>query len=795
MRLADLTIAIRNLTRRPGFACTAILLLALGSGANAAVFSVVRGVLLKPLPFERPEELVDFWPGWFVSNEEIAYWRERAPYLASISGISPGWMMALVADGVEPLKVTAGRVGDNFFSTLGVRTVLGRTLQPGDSSRDRSRVAVISSELHERHFGSDPRILGRSIRLDNVVHEIVGVMPRGFEFMEPGTDVWAPLVFDPTSPQHRASFNRAVARLAPGVTAERASQELQALIPAMHRDLAKTGQWGRGIHVRLLQDSVANDVRLTLLILLGAVGMVLLMAAVNLGTLAMGRSIARAREMAVRTALGASRGRLIRQLIVEHIVLAAAGAIAGLLLAWTALPILARAIPPEMPRQSAIALDLTVFGLVFAASVGVSALLALVPASVAARPELQPLLRQQHGGETPARRRTMGTLVAVQIALAVILGIGASLLLRSLWNLQRVDPGFDAARVLTFRLQTTSKYNALGPGLPYFEQVVERLRALPGVTHVGSIQHPPMTGYNWTSEVHPVERPPQPGEAPARAVWRIIAWDYFPAMGIRMVAGRAFSAQDHLKSVPVAIVNETFARREYGNASNAIGRRMVNTAGRGADTVEIVGVIADVRYLSLDSPPDSEIYRPLAQTFMFPMAFAVRTDGDPASLAAAVRRLALEVDGTIPVAEMQPLSSLIAGSLGKPRLLAMLLSVFAGVGLALSLVGVYGVVAYRVRQQERELGIRLALGATPASIRQRVLRHGAGYAALGVVLGLPVALGLAGLLQAALFGIAPRDPAIFTGLPIAVVLATLAACVLPAHRAARVDPVQTMKSE
>ena len=464
MRLADLTIAIRNLARRPGFACTAILLLALGSGANAAVFSVVRGVLLKPLPFERPEELVDFWPGWFVSNEEIGYWREHAPYIASLSGISPGWMMALVADGVEPLKVTAGRVADNFFSTLGVRAVLGRTLQPGDSNRDRSRVAVISSELHARHFGSDPRILGRSIRLDNVVHEIVGVMPRGFEFMEPGTDVWAPLVFDPTSPQHRATFNRAVARLAPGVTPERASQELQALIPAMHRDLAKTGQWGRGIHVRSLQDSVATDVRLTLLILLGAVGMVLLMAAVNLGTLAMGRSIARAREMAVRTALGASRGRLIRQLIVEHIVLAAAGAIAGLLLAWMALPILTRAIPPEMPRQSAIALDLTVFGLVFAASVGVSALLALVPASVAARPELQPLLRQQQSGETPARRRTMGTLVAAQIALAVILGIGASLLMRSLWNLQRVDPGFDAARVLTFRLQTTSKYNALGAG-------------------------------------------------------------------------------------------------------------------------------------------------------------------------------------------------------------------------------------------------------------------------------------------------------------------------------------------
>ena len=795
MRLPDLTIAVRNLTRRPGFACTAILLLALGAGANAAVFSVVRGVLFKPLPFDRPEELVDFWPDRFVSNEELAYWRERAPYLASLSGISPGWMMALVADGVEPLKVTGARVGDRFFATLGVRAMAGRALEPGDSAPDRSRVAVISSELHERHFGSDPRILGRRIRLDNVVHEIVGVMPRGFEFMEPGTDVWAPLVFDPTSPQHRSSFNRAVARLAPGVTTERATRELEALVPAMQRDLAKTAQWGRGIHVRSLQESVASDVRLTLLILLAAVGMILLLAAVNLGTLAMGRSIARAREMAVRTALGASRTRLIRQLIVEHVVLAVAGAAAGLLLAWATLPLLTRAIPPEMPRQNAIALDLTVFAIVFVASVGVSVLLALVPASLAARPELQPLLRQQQSGETPARRRTMGTLVAAQIALAVILGIGASLLLRSLWNLQRVDPGFDAARVLTFRLQTTSKYNALGQGLPYFDQVVERLRALPGVTHVGSIQHLPMTGYNWTSDVYPIERPPLPGEAAPRAIWRIVAWDYFPAMGIRLAAGRAFTAQDHLKSVPVAIINETFARREYGSAASAIGRQIVSTSGRGKDTVEVVGVVADVRYFSLDKAPDPEIYRPLAQTFMFPMAFAVRTDGDPASLAAAVRRLALDVDGTIPVAEMQPLSGLIAGSLGKPRLLAMLLSVFAGVGLALSLVGVYGVVAYRVRQQERDLGIRLALGATPASIRQRVLSHGAGYAILGVGLGLPVAFGLAGLLRAMLFGITPYDPTVFAGLPIAVVIATVAACVLPARRAARVDPVRAMRTE
>lgn len=795
MRLPDVTVAIRNLIRRPGFAGTAILLLALGAGANAAVFSVVRAVLLKPLPYDRPEQLADFWPGTFVSNEEVGYWRERGRSLASLATISPGWLMAFVTDGVEPLKVTGARVSDNFFTTLGTSAARGRLLQPGDSIPSRIRVVVISWDLFEGHFASQPSTIGRTVRIDNVAHEIVGVMPRGFEFREPGTDVWAPMAFDPTAPLHRGTFNLAIARLAPGATPARATDELQALVPAMRRELSKPAGWGRDLRVASLQESVTGDVRQTLLILLAAVGMILLLAAVNLGTLAMGRSLARARELSLRTALGASRTRLVRQLLIEHGVVAALGAGTGLLLAWIALPLLVRVIPPEMPRQTEVSLDTTVFLVVFSSAVAISTLLALIPAAIASRPELEPLLRQQQGTESPTRRRTLSLLVAAQIALAVILGIGASLLLRSLWNLQRVQPGFNASRVLTFRLQTTSRSLSLPAGLAYFEQVIERIRALPGVTHVGSIQHLPMTGYNWTANVHPAERPPAPGETPTRVIWRFSGWDYFAAMEIPIVAGRGFTSQDHLKTTPVAVVNETLARREYGSAANAIGRRMVSRSGPGTETVEIVGVSGDVRYLSLDKPPDPEMYRPLAQTFMFPMAFAVRTEGDPASLAAAVRRVALEVDPAVPVAELQPLRTLIAGSLGKPRLLAVLLSVFAGVGLLLSLVGVYGVVAYRVRQQERELGIRIALGASPASVRQRVLKQGASYATGGLMVGLPVAFGLAGLLQAVLFGVAPRDPLTFIGLPIAIVLATVTACAIPAHRAAAIDPVRTMKAE
>ena len=795
MRLPDLTLGVRNLIRRPGFAATAILLLALGAGANAAVFSIVRGILLRPLPYQDPARLVAIWPAHFVNNEDLTYWRDRTRQFQAIGAVSPGWMMALVADGLEPLRVTGARTSDNFFVTLGVGTALGRTLMPGDAAPGRNRVLVISSSIYERHFGANPRVIGQSVLIDNVAHEIIGVMPAGFEFMEPGTDVWAPLPFDPSSPQHRAQFSQAFGRLNDTTTVAQATDELRALLPAMRSDLKKSNDWGHDLHALSLQDAVTGEVRPMLLILLAAVGLILLLAAVNLGTLVLGRTIERAREMAVRTALGASRLRLVRQLIVEQAVLATAGALVGLLLARVALPLLVARIPPEMPRQADIALDTTVFVTVLVVSILMAVLLALVPVTIAARPELQPLLRQQQSTETPARRRTLGALVAAQVAIAIVLGIGAGLMLRSLWNLQQVDPGFDARPVLAFRLQTTSKYNNLTAGLPYFEQVVERVRALPGVTHVGSIQHLPMSGYNWTAQVHRVEAPPPPDGTPQTAIWRFVGWDYFGAMSIPLRAGRFFGDQDHGKAPPVTIINEAYARREFGDPATAIGRRIASVSGRGKEIVEVVGVIRDVRFQSLDRPAIAEMYRPLAQSFMFPMAFVVKTSGDPAQLTAALRQAVFAVDPTIPVAELQPFTALVAGSLGRPRLLAMLLLVFAMVGLALGVVGVYGVVAYRVRQREREFGIRLALGAGPDSIAKGVVIQGLRYAIAGLLIGVPAAFALTRLMDSVIYGVTTRDPLTFVALPVAIVAATLMASLLPARRAARVDPVTTMRGE
>ncbi|HUE89171.1 MAG TPA: ABC transporter permease [Vicinamibacterales bacterium] len=792
MRAPDLTLALRHLIRRPGFAITAVLLLALGAGANAAVFSVVRGVLLRPLPYHQPERLAAVSNAWFPNHEDLAYWRARSRGLQDIATLSRGWLMALVVQGQEPLKVTAGRISDNLFTTLGVSAAIGRTILPGDGTPGRPPVIVLSAGVHERFFSGDPDVLGRQVLLDDVAHEVVGVMPRGFEFLDPRTDVWAPVPSDPTS---RIQFSDAIGRLPPGVTLDQANAELQSLIESMRTELSKTADFGREAHLVPLREFITGDVHLTLLILLAAVGLILLLAAVNLGTLVLGRSIERAREMAVRSALGASRSRLVRQLITEQTVLATLGAVAGLGLAWVALPALVRRIPPEIPRQGDIVLDGTVFAVVFGAAVFVCMLMALAPVVIAARPELQPLLRQNQSTETPARRRVLGTLVAAQIALAVVLGIGAGLMLRTLWNLQQVDPGFRADGVLTFRLQTTSKPMNLTRGLAYFEQVLERVRALPGVTHAGAIQHLPMSGYNWTSYVWRQEHPPAPGTERPTAIWRFVGWDYFNTMRIPLRAGRDFTAQDNTKAPAVAVINEAFAIQEFGSTAVALGRRLTSISARGEETLEVVGVVGDVRFESLDQPATPEMYRPLAQTFMFPMAFVVRTAGEPSQIAAGVRQAAFAVDPTIPVAELQPLTSLIAGSLGRPRLLALLLSVFAAVGLLLGVIGVYGVVAYRVRQQEREFGIRLALGAGPDRIAQGVLSQGAVYAGAGLLIGMPSAVALTRLMESVVFGVTTHDPLTFTALPLTVTLTTLLACAIPAKRAARVNPVTAMRTE
>jgi putative ABC transport system permease protein len=797
MRLPDLSLAFRNIFRRPGFAIVAITLLALGAGANAAVLSVVRGVLLKPLAFPEPDRLVAVGPQFFISNEEVDYWRTRTRSFEHIAAISPGWMMGLVAEGGEPIKVTGGRVSDTMFQALGARAALGRTIEPGDAKPGAPQVAVISHGLWRARFNSDPRVIGRGVQLDEQPYAIVGVMPAGFEIFEPGTDLWTALPWDPASRNHKATFSLALARLTRGVTPEMATRELTDLTPAMRKDLAKANDWGQTLRVQSLQESITGDVRPALLILLGAVGLILLLAAVNLGTLVLGRSIERVGEMALRTALGASRGRLVRQVVIEQAVLATAGAIVGIAVAYLVMPILIARIPAEVPRLSEITLDWTVLMTVLAGSVSVAMVVALLPAVITARPNLQPLLRQSRITDTPARRRALGMLVAMQIGLAVVLGIGSMLMLRSMWNLQRVDPGFDPKNVLTFRLQTTSKYRDMTRGAPYLQQITDRVKALPGVIDTGLVGHLPMSGYSWTMGVRRADRPLEPGQQAPNVGWRFIHGDYFKTMRIPMRFGRTFTEADQADAPAVAIVNETFARRYFDEPSAAVGRMLVARSGRTGDDeqVQIVGVAGDVRHVSLDREPAAEIFRPFRQTFMFPMAMVVRTQGPPEQIGGAVRQLAFEVDPVVPVAEMQPYTSMIAGTLGRPRLVGFLLTIFAAAGLGLGLVGVYGVVAYRVRQREREIGIRLALGARPKEMARNVVAQGALHALAGIAIGIPAAFLLSRVMSSMVFGVTTHDPLTFTALPVLVVAVTTLACYLPARRAARVDPVLAIKQD
>lgn len=797
MRWPDLSLALRNIFRRPGFAMVAITLLALGAGANTAVFSVVRGVLLRPLPYPEPDRLVAVGPRFFISYEDADYLQNRTRSFEHLATLSPGWMMGLVAEGGEPLKVTGARVSDNLFRALGASPALGRVIEPGDAVPGRHRVVVLSNGVWRSRFAGDPNIVGRGIHLDQEPFTIVGVMPAGFEVFEPGTDVWAPLPKDPASNQYKATFSLGLARLARGVTPEAASRDVADLRPAMRKDLARPNDWGQLLRVESLRESITGDVRPALLILLGAVGLILTLAAVNLGTLVLGRSIERVSEMALRSALGASRARLTRQIVTEQAVLAVLGSAAGIAVAAALLPALIARIPAEVPRVGQITLDWTVLGTVLAGSIGIAVIVALLPAAIAARPNLQPLPRQTRNTETPGRRRALGALVAVQIGLAVVLGIGSMLMLRSLWNLQRVDPGFSPANVLTFRLQTTSKYRALTDGLPYLEQVRARVAALPGVIDVGLAGHLPMSGYSWTTNARRPDLVVEPGGRVPSVGWRFVHANYFQTMRTPLKFGRTFSEADTTESAPVGIINERMARQFFDEPSAAVGRTMIVRSGRtGSDEpVEIVGVVGDVRHLSLDREPMAEIFRPLTQTFMFPMAMLVRTQGPPEQIGAAVRQLAYEIDPVVPVAEIQPYTTMIAGTLGRPRLVGFLLTIFAAAGLGLGLVGVYGVVAYRVRQREREIGIRLALGARPKEMARHVVAQGAWHAIAGIALGIPAAFLLSRVMSSMVFGVTTRDPLTFTALPVLIVAVTTLACYLPARRAARVDPATAIRQD
>ena len=802
--------AVRGLLRQPGFTVVTVLTLALGIGANTAIFSVVNGVLLEPLRYDEPGELVyltssfptmgfqEFW----ISPPEYLELQERARSFQSIGAFRELEMS--VGGGERPDRVPAAVASAELFEVLGVAPALGRWYtvaedQPGSS------VAILSHELWTRQFAADPGTLGSTVRIDGSPRTVVGIMPPGFDVDDHGIEAWIPLGVDRSNrTAGRAShYLNVVARLGPGVTLAQARGELEELVarwpdenpgahhpqPEFHTLAAKT-----------LQDEVVGDIRDPLFLLMGAVGLILLIACANVANLLLARAEVRQKEVSVRVALGAGRGRLLRQFLVEGLLLAGAGAVVGVAAAWLSLELLQAAGQVVVPRLQEVAVDGRV--LVFSAGVALvtGVLFGLAPARHVLRPGLAGVLRGGGRGSTRGRTSARSLLIMGEMGLAMVVVVGAVLLLRSFQALTAQDPGFEPRNALTFELYLPeADYPSPMDILAFHQDLQASLEAVPGVVEAASMTGlPPVRALDANdTEFENLEQRP---EGPAHNVdyYQTVSTDYLETMGIQVVRGRGFEPSDE-GGTPVALVNETLARTFYPGES-PIGRRIRPCCGDDVPWLEIVGVVEDVKQGGLDRPVGTESYFLHAQVAQAGVAdrsmnVILRTDARPESLVPAVRAVVQERDASLPVANLRSMAQVMGEARSRPRFLTQLLGLFGGLALVLAAVGTYGVMSYSVEQRTREMGIRMALGAEAGRVRSMILQDGLRLAAAGLVLGLAGAFALSGLMESLLYGVGRTDPVTFVTVPFILLVVAGGASLIPALRATRVDPVEVLKEE
>jgi predicted permease len=806
----DLRYALRALRRQPGFAATAVVTLALGIAATTAVFSVVYGVLLRPLPFPHSERLVRVFAErsgglWTVSPPDFTDWRAQAASFEHLAAVNTDMSVALTGDGPATRRVAAA-VTANFFATLGVPPALGRGFTEAHEVPGQDRAAVLSDALWRTQYGADPGVLGRFLRLDGAEYEVVGVMPPDFD-VPAGTELWLPLAFtvaDLTT-QRGAHYLDVYGRLRAGTTVEQADQEVWDIAARLGAAFPEANPDWRAAAVGL-RTALVGDAQRPLYALLGAVGLVLLMSCVNVASLLLARAVSRDQEIAIRVALGVGRGRLVRAVLAESLVLALAGGVLGAGLATWGVDWLTRLAPPTLPRLEQVRVD----PYVLAFTLAVSGLTGLI---FGAAPSLQLLRRREASGALALSERS-GTagraaqrwrrgLVTVQIALAVTLLAGAGLLIRSFARLTATDPGFRPEGVLTFNLSLPEVgYEDPARAAAFAARVEEGFRALPGVSHVGMIFGLPLSGFGFSITPTALDgrrlTDEEQNAFPVYFQLRFVTPGYFETMGITRLQGRTFTDLDRAGAPTVAVVNETAARHLFGT-TDVIGRRVEHGTrmGLGGDRVngEIVGVVRDVKDVALSAAARPHVYFPHAQ---WPVDFlqpVLRTTGDPLALAELARRVVATVDPNVPVYQVRTISQLRNASTGRTRFLMLLLAVFAASALTLAAVGIYGVGAFAVAQRRRELGIRMALGARASDIVGLVLRQGAALAAGGAVLGLAGALLATRALRGLLFEVTPTDPPTLTAGTVTLVLVTLVASYAPARRAARVDPMEALRYE
>ena len=798
----DLRYGWRVLRKSPGFTVVAVLTLALGIGANTAIFSVVDAMLLRPLPYPEPKRLVRLWEcnpsrGYLrnvVNPLNFLDWRDNTRSFEGMAALSGG-MTNLGAHG-EPIAVPGLQVSPEFFSILGVAPVMGRTFSSDEGVAGHDQVVVLSYELWQRQFGLDSGIVGKKVNVEGLPYTVVGVMPRGFSFPRTKAELWTPLPLARTKDFEEGRYLSVVARLKPRVTLENAREDMRRAAE-MSAEARPNNDKGWSAEVAPMLEDATQDLRRPLWVLLAAVGFLLLIACANVANLLLMRGAGRMREMAVRSALGAGRWRIVRQLLMESSLMSFEGMAAGLIFAKVGLRSLLTLIPESapLPRSEPIAIDARVLLFTVGACVITAALFGVAPALRLSRVDLQNALKQGLlqagvGGHQILRR----CFVVADVALALLLSVVAGLMLRSFARLVAVDPGFDPEQVVTMQISLApSKYLDDRKRSQYMERVVTEVRKVPGVRAAGSIHFLPLTDRISASCFEPAGGPPPTGAQSPVSEFLIISPGYFEAMGIPMMKGRDFEEHDNFNARPVAIVNHAFVER-YFPGQDVLGKEL-QVCWSFDKPVEIVGVVADARQGQLQKAPRGTIFLANSQAPMYFASLVVRANGDPRQIARGAEDAVHRVDPEQAVSDVRTMESVFSDSVSSPRFQAVLLLVFAGLAVALAVIGVYGVVSYTVSERTNEIGIRVAMGARARDIARLVLREALTLATLALVTGLAASLALSRVLRTLLFEVTPTDP-VTLGLVCGVVLAVSAlAAVLPARRAARVDPTVALRYE
>ena len=806
----DIRYGCRTLLKSPGFTLVAIATLALSLGANTAIFSFVNAVLLRPLPYDHPERIVrvlEAPPGggrngistlnyldWQKENKVFEFMAARTGGSVSLTGIA------------EPLELPGERVSAHYFDVFGEHAALGRTFVEGEDQDGKDHVVVLSHGLWQSQFGGDPAIVGRSIQLNGEAHTVIGVLGRESAFGRGYSRIWRPLTFAPANLTRNFHWFGALARLKPGVTLEQARANLDTIGKRIAKDFPDSNKdWGVGVDP-LAETVVGKELSQSLYVLLAAVGMVLLIACANLANLSLMRVVGREREIAIRVALGAGRWALARQFLTESLLISLVGGALGVGLGHFTMAGLKAVMPPfALPAEANVSLDGRVLLFSFGLALVTGLIVGLFPAVQAARPDLTNSLKQGgHGGSAGAHSRVRNSLVVAEVALAFVLLTGAGLLIRSLNKIGEVDPGFDSTNVLTFRLPISDKRFPDPVALSsHLTQIKDRLGSLPGVTSVGLTSALPMQGWGYGMPFQVAGQPDLDRSNRKALFFKMVTPSYFGTLKMHLLQGRLLADTDRHGAPPVAVINQTVARKYFGGV-NPIGQRLliqeiVPGKTQLGDEIpwEIVGVVADEAVGSLDDKPEDNpgLYVSNEQSPNYYMGVVIRGAMDTALLREPIKRAVREISPEQVLPEMKTLDAIKSESMGDNRFRALLLATFAGVSLMLSAIGIYGVISYSVTQRTREIGIRNALGASRSDVVRLVLRHAMGLSVLGLLLGVAGSFGLTQLLKNLLFGIDERDPVTLVTVFLLLGLVALVACLLPARRATKVDPMIALRSE